>query len=93
MSDYPYEDRFPVNRTLPEHGRPRDEILAELATMAKEEDALLGDRASAPARCTAATTTTTTFMNEAFGLFAHVNVAAARHVPERRPSSRARSSP
>ena len=27
MSAYPYQDRFPVSRTLPEHGRPREEIL------------------------------------------------------------------
>src|SRR4051812_1801289 len=39
MSDYPYQDRFPVQRTLPEHGRPRADLLAELPTMAKEEDA------------------------------------------------------
>ena len=39
MATYPYEDRFPVNRTLPEKGRPRAEILAELGVMAHEEDA------------------------------------------------------
>ena len=44
MSDYPYADRFPVNRTLPEQGRPRDEILAELATMADGGGRVLGDR-------------------------------------------------
>ena len=33
-----------------------------------------GRPASARARCTAATTSTTRFLNEAFGLFAHVNV-------------------
>ncbi len=60
MSDYPYPDRFPVNRTLPEHGRPRDEILAELAADGEGGGRLLGDRASARAPCTAATTTTTT---------------------------------
>lgn len=39
MSDYPYADRFPVVRGLPERGRPADEILAELSEMAREEDA------------------------------------------------------
>src|SRR5438105_2166209 len=39
MAAYPYEDRYAVNRTLPEKGRPREEILAELKTMAEEEDA------------------------------------------------------
>ena len=37
--DYPYADRFPVHRTLSETGRPRQELLAELAAMAAEEDA------------------------------------------------------
>ena len=36
MSAYPYQDRFPVNRTLPEHGRPRAEVLAEMRTLAEE---------------------------------------------------------
>ena len=43
MSDlfdfYPYAERFGVNRALPERGRPREEILAELREMATEEDA------------------------------------------------------
>ena len=30
MSAYPYQDRFPVNRTLPDKGRPREEVLAEM---------------------------------------------------------------
>ena len=39
MSDYPYAERFPVNRGLPESGRPRADVLAELGAMAAEEDA------------------------------------------------------
>ena len=39
MSDYPYAERFGVTRALPEAGRAREEILAELAAMAREEDA------------------------------------------------------
>ena len=42
MSDlfdaHPYADRFPVNRTLPEHGRQPQEILSELRALAAEED-------------------------------------------------------
>ena len=33
---YPYADRFPVNRGLPEQGRPRDEVIAELRALASE---------------------------------------------------------
>jgi sphinganine-1-phosphate aldolase len=69
---YPYLDRFEVNRRLPEHGRAREDVLAELAIMAKEEDAFwetgkcsgtmyCGDHAHYE------------FMTEAFGRFAHVN--------------------
>ena len=39
MSAHPYADRFPVNRALPEKGRPRDEVLAEMRALAAEEDA------------------------------------------------------
>jgi sphinganine-1-phosphate aldolase len=69
---YPYAERFGVNRTLPEHGRPRDEVLDELLTMAKEEDAFwetgkcsgtmyCGDHAHYD------------YLNEAFSLYAHMN--------------------
>ena len=38
MSDlfdfYPYAERFGVNRELPDRGRPREELLTELRTMA-----------------------------------------------------------
>ena len=36
---FPYAARFGVNDRLPEQGRPREEILAELRTIAEEEDA------------------------------------------------------
>ena len=72
MSDFPYAERFTVNRTLPEHGRERKEILAELAEIATEEDSswetgqisgsyYCGDHEHYD------------YMNEAFGLFGHVN--------------------
>ena len=34
--DYPYADRYPVNRGLPEHGRPRADVLAELPGLTRE---------------------------------------------------------
>ena len=38
MTAFPYADRYPVNRGLPENGRSHDEILIELQHMADEED-------------------------------------------------------
>jgi sphinganine-1-phosphate aldolase len=73
MASFPYQDRFPVNRTLPDHGRPRDEVLAELHAMAKEEDAFWETgKCSGTMYC--GDHEHYDFMNEAFGLFAHVNV-------------------
>ena len=41
MSDlfgsYPYRDQFPTLRALPEQGRDREEVRAELAAMAEQE--------------------------------------------------------
>ena len=73
MSDYPYADRFAVNRVLPEQGMSRDEVLAELRTMATEEDAFWETgKCSGTMYC--GDHDHYHFMNEAFGLFAHVNV-------------------
>jgi sphinganine-1-phosphate aldolase len=73
MASFPYQDRFPVNRTLPDHGRPRGEVLAELHAMAKEEDAFWETgKCSGTMYC--GDHEHYDFMNEAFGLFAHVNV-------------------
>jgi glutamate/tyrosine decarboxylase-like PLP-dependent enzyme len=72
MPDYPYTDRFAVNRTLPEHGRPRGEILDELRTMATEEDAFWETgKCSGTMYC--GDHEHYDYLNEAFGLFAHVN--------------------
>jgi glutamate/tyrosine decarboxylase-like PLP-dependent enzyme len=72
MSGFPYEDRFPVNRTLPAQGRPRDEILAELDTMASEEDTVWeGGGCSGTMYC--GDHEHYEFLTEAFGRFAHVN--------------------
>jgi len=73
MSKFPYEDRFRVNRALPATGRPRAEVLAELQAMAREEDAFWETgKCSGTMYC--GDHEHYDFMNEAFGLFAHVNV-------------------
>ncbi|MFN8019097.1 MAG: pyridoxal-dependent decarboxylase [Acidimicrobiales bacterium] len=73
MSSYPYKDRFPVNRGLPEKGRPRDEILAEMRMLAQEEDASWeGGRVSGTMYC--GDHEHYAFMNDVFGLYAHVNI-------------------
>ena len=72
MTDYPYADRYPVNRVLPEHGRPRAEILAELTAMAKEEDAFWETgRVSGTMYC--GDHEHYGFLTEAFAKYAHVN--------------------
>ena len=73
MSDYPYADRFPVHRSLPRQGTPREEVLAQLHTMATEEDAFWETgKCSGTMYC--GDHDHYHFMNDAFGLFAHVNV-------------------
>jgi glutamate/tyrosine decarboxylase-like PLP-dependent enzyme len=72
VTDYPYADRFPVNRALPAEGRSRDEILAQLRAMAKEEDAFWETgKCSGTMYC--GDHEHYEFLTEAFGLFAHVN--------------------
>ena len=71
-NDFPYADRYPVNRVLPAHGRPRDEVLKELHDMAVQEDAFWETgKCSGTMYC--GDHEHYAFMNEAFGLYAHVN--------------------
>ncbi len=73
MSSYPYADRFPVNRTFPEQGRDRGDVLAEMAQLAKEEDqSWETGRVSGTMYC--GDHDHYSFMNEVFGLYAHVNI-------------------
>lgn len=73
MTAFPYVDRFPVNRTLPEKGRPREEVLAEMRQLAEEEDTFWeSGRVSGTMYC--GDHDHYAFMNEAFGLYAHVNI-------------------
>ena len=72
MSDYPYADRFTVNRGMPSEGRSREAILAELETMAREEDAFWETgQCSGTMYC--GDHEHYDFINRAFALFSHVN--------------------
>ncbi len=72
MSNFPYAGRFDINRTLPERGRPREEILAELAAISTEEDAFWETgKCSGTMYC--GDHEHYDFLNQAFGQFAHVN--------------------
>ena len=73
MGDMPYADRIEVLREMPDQGRPRDEVLADLAHMAEVEDALWQDgKVSGTMYC--GDMDHYAFLTEAFGRFAHVNV-------------------
>jgi sphinganine-1-phosphate aldolase len=73
MAEFPYQDRFAINRRLPEGGRPREEVLGELREMATAEDATWeSGRCSGTIYC--GDHDHYDFMTEAFGLFAHVNI-------------------
>jgi len=72
MGSHPYVARFGVNHRLPERGRPRDELLAELASIASEEDAFWETgKCSGTMYC--GDHEHYEFLTEAFGRFAHVN--------------------
>ena len=70
---YPYADRFPVNRTLPDEGRSREDILTELRSLAASEDeAWETGKCSGSMYC--GDHDHYGFMNEVFGLFGHMNI-------------------
>ena len=76
MSDlfdfYPYAERYGVNREIPDDGRSREEILAEMREMATEEDRAWEDgKCSGTMYC--GDRDHYAFLKEAFGLFAHQN--------------------
>lgn len=73
MSAYPYADKYPVNRTLPEQGRAREEVLAEMREIAAQEDAFWETgKVSGTMYC--GDHDHYDFMNDVFGLYAHVNI-------------------
>ncbi len=71
-SMYPYVERFGLTDRLPEEGRPREEILAELRTMAAEEDGFW-QTGTCSGTMYCGDTSHYEFLNEAFCLYSHVN--------------------
>ena len=72
MARFPYAERYGVNRSLPQQGMSREEVLQQLETMAKEEDAFWeSGRVSGTMYC--GDHEHYDFMTRAFGLYAHVN--------------------
>ena len=72
VNDFPYADRYAVNRTLPASGRPRADVLAEMQAMATEEDAFWETgKVSGTMYC--GDHEHYDFLGQAFGMFAHVN--------------------
>jgi sphinganine-1-phosphate aldolase len=73
MGLFPYADQYPVTRSFPEHGRPREDILAEIEAMSAAEDAVAlegkisGSIYSGDMEHYA-------FLNEVFGHYSHANV-------------------
>jgi glutamate/tyrosine decarboxylase-like PLP-dependent enzyme len=71
-SYYPYAEQYGVNRRLPEHGRRREDILAELREIAGKEDTFWQTgKCSGTMYC--GDMEHYAFLKEAYGLYAHVN--------------------
>jgi len=80
MSYFPYADRYPVNRRMPESGRTPEEITAELRQMADEENGYWeGGQVSGSMYC--GDHEHYEFLSEIFGLFAHENALQRDIVP------------
>ena len=71
-SFHPYAERYGVNRSIPEQGLPREEVLARAPAMATEEDASW-EAGTCSGTMYCGDHDHYDFMTEAFGLFAHVN--------------------
>ena len=92
MADYyPYADKYPVNRRMPEQGRAREEVLSELQEIAGQEDGFWQTgQCSGTMYC--GDMDHYAFMSQVSGLYAHVNIlqrdicpSAARN-PQKRPA-------
>lgn len=70
---YPYAERFPNHPTIPTVPRERADILAELQTMATEEDAL-ADSGRLSGSVYSGDHEHYAFLTEVFGRYAHANV-------------------
>lgn len=73
MSDFPYSDRLTVHRQLPEKGTGRQELLEALHAMARQEDSSW-ETGKCSGTMYSGDHDHYAFLNEVFGLFAHVNV-------------------
>jgi sphinganine-1-phosphate aldolase len=73
VSSSEYAERYGVNRAIPEHGMAREEVLAQLTEMARAEDAFW-ETGKCSGTMYSGDHEHYRFLNEAFGLFAHVNV-------------------
>lgn len=69
---YPYAERYGVTRALPEHGRSREEVLAELREIAREEDGVW-ESGGCSGTMYCGDHEHYAFLAEAFALFAHQN--------------------
>ena len=73
MSPYPYADRVPIHRSLPDQGMPRQEVLDVLRSIAADEDQTWETgKCSGTMYC--GDHDHYDFLNEVFSLFSHVNV-------------------
>lgn len=70
---YPYRHRYLVHDRIPSTGRPREQLLDELRTMASEEDRL-GDAGRCSGSIYSGDHDHYHFLTEAFEAFAHANV-------------------
>jgi len=72
-SFYPYKNRFAMYRAIPERGLDRDEVLAEIQQLAKEEDAL-GDSGKVSGSLYLGDHEQYHFLTQVYEHFAHANV-------------------
>jgi glutamate/tyrosine decarboxylase-like PLP-dependent enzyme len=72
FNSYPYAERYGVTRQLPEQGRSREEILAELQAIAQEENRVW-ESGGCSGTMYCGDHEHYAFLTEAFGLFAHQN--------------------
>jgi glutamate/tyrosine decarboxylase-like PLP-dependent enzyme len=72
MASFPYVNEFEVHRAMPERGTSREELLAQLRTMASSEDPTWETgKCSGTMYC--GDHDHYDFLNEAFSMFSHVN--------------------
>ena len=72
MGLFPYADRYPVVRSFPLRGRPRNEIVAEIEAMSAEDAVALEGKISGSIY--SGDEAHYAFLNEVFGHCSHANV-------------------